>query len=361
MGTPIGRWRAARPGLSSRSGPTLSRIVLTGGTGFVGRALTAEAPGARRRGRRSHAPDRPAPKAPRCPRSAPRSLGSRAGWRVDRRPRRRPGGRPPRRRARRPALDARREGPNREEPRGLHARARRSRGPRSRAPFGLRLRVSDRLLRPAPTPGRPSTRRPRRAGVSRRCGEGLGPEARGVEAPRRPRGAGQGRRRLWARRWRAQENGAAVQAVRRGPSARATRVVSWVHLDDLVGLFLLALDDDHATGPLNAVSPRPATSRELATALGRVLHRPQRASDARGGRPAGAGRAPLGSSSRRGSGSSRRRRWASGTALLNPTSSRRSDPSCSPEVPPKAGRPSRRLHGLRSRRRRADQAEGFTD
>jgi uncharacterized protein len=59
-----------------------------------------------------------------------------------------------------------------------------------------------------------------------------------------------------------------------GPIGDGTQVVSWVHRDDVVGLFLLALDDDAIRGPINAVSPHPATSTELAKAIGSVLNRP---------------------------------------------------------------------------------------
>jgi hypothetical protein len=59
-----------------------------------------------------------------------------------------------------------------------------------------------------------------------------------------------------------------------GPIGDGTQVVSWVHRDDVVGMILLALDNPAASGPINAVSPYPATSRELADAIGIVLHRP---------------------------------------------------------------------------------------
>jgi uncharacterized protein len=51
------------------------------------------------------------------------------------------------------------------------------------------------------------------------------------------------------------------------------QVVSWVHREDVVGLILLALDDERVKGPINAVSPYPATSAELARALDAVLNR----------------------------------------------------------------------------------------
>jgi uncharacterized protein (TIGR01777 family) len=49
---------------------------------------------------------------------------------------------------------------------------------------------------------------------------------------------------------------------------------SWIHREDIVSLFLLALDSPSATGPLNGTAPHPVTNYELTKALGRALHRP---------------------------------------------------------------------------------------
>lgn len=59
-----------------------------------------------------------------------------------------------------------------------------------------------------------------------------------------------------------------------GPVGSGKQYMSWIHIDDLVGLCLLALDHQEITGPLNATAPGPVTNKELARALGRVLHRP---------------------------------------------------------------------------------------
>ena len=50
--------------------------------------------------------------------------------------------------------------------------------------------------------------------------------------------------------------------------------VSWVALDDLVGIVLHALQSGELRGPVNAVAPLPVTNRELTEALGKVLSRP---------------------------------------------------------------------------------------
>ncbi len=48
----------------------------------------------------------------------------------------------------------------------------------------------------------------------------------------------------------------------------------WIHLDDVVGIYLAALDGDAWRGPVNACAPEPVTNREFSRALGRALHRP---------------------------------------------------------------------------------------
>ena len=47
----------------------------------------------------------------------------------------------------------------------------------------------------------------------------------------------------------------------------------WIHLDDLVGIFLHAAKSG-ISGPMNAVGPSPVTNREFTRALAAALHRP---------------------------------------------------------------------------------------
>jgi len=49
---------------------------------------------------------------------------------------------------------------------------------------------------------------------------------------------------------------------------------SWIHLDDLVAAYRFAITDPRVSGPVIAASPEPCHQRDLATALARVLHRP---------------------------------------------------------------------------------------
>ncbi len=50
--------------------------------------------------------------------------------------------------------------------------------------------------------------------------------------------------------------------------------VPWIHLDDIVRIFELGLDDERLTGPVNAVSPNPVTNAAYTAALARAVHRP---------------------------------------------------------------------------------------
>ncbi len=59
-----------------------------------------------------------------------------------------------------------------------------------------------------------------------------------------------------------------------GPIAGGEQFMSWIHIDDEVGLILWALDDKRVWGVINATAPNPVTNREFSKALGRALHRP---------------------------------------------------------------------------------------
>ncbi len=59
-----------------------------------------------------------------------------------------------------------------------------------------------------------------------------------------------------------------------GPVGDGAQWVSWIHLDDLVGLVLFAIDRQEVAGLLNATAPHPVTNGELSETLGHVLGRP---------------------------------------------------------------------------------------
>ena len=59
-----------------------------------------------------------------------------------------------------------------------------------------------------------------------------------------------------------------------GPVAGGRQYLPWVHVDDVVGAMLFALDNDAVDGPVNVTAPAPVTNRDFSRALGRALHRP---------------------------------------------------------------------------------------
>ena len=59
-----------------------------------------------------------------------------------------------------------------------------------------------------------------------------------------------------------------------GPIGDGSQWMSWVHIDDVAGLLAYSLTNDSLSGPVNVTAPEPATNRNFAKTLGRVLHRP---------------------------------------------------------------------------------------
>ena len=59
-----------------------------------------------------------------------------------------------------------------------------------------------------------------------------------------------------------------------GPIGSGAHWMSWIHVDDLCGLVQHALRDETVSGPLNAVAPGACTNKVFSKALGGALHRP---------------------------------------------------------------------------------------
>lgn len=59
-----------------------------------------------------------------------------------------------------------------------------------------------------------------------------------------------------------------------GPLGDGRQWMSWIHLDDLIGLILFALKSTEVRGALNGTAPFPVSMKEFTRTLGRVLHRP---------------------------------------------------------------------------------------
>jgi uncharacterized protein (TIGR01777 family) len=59
-----------------------------------------------------------------------------------------------------------------------------------------------------------------------------------------------------------------------GPIMPGTQWVSWIHRRDHIGLIQWALTATNVSGPVNAVAPEAVTMNRFCKLLGRVLHRP---------------------------------------------------------------------------------------
>lgn len=58
-----------------------------------------------------------------------------------------------------------------------------------------------------------------------------------------------------------------------GPIGSGQQWMPWIHIDDLINLFIYSLDSD-VKGSLNGVSPNPVTMNTFAKTVGKVLKRP---------------------------------------------------------------------------------------
>jgi uncharacterized protein (TIGR01777 family) len=58
-----------------------------------------------------------------------------------------------------------------------------------------------------------------------------------------------------------------------GPIASGKQWMPWIHIDDMVEIIAYAIQND-LSGPINCTAPSPVTNREFAKTLGKVLKRP---------------------------------------------------------------------------------------
>ena len=59
-----------------------------------------------------------------------------------------------------------------------------------------------------------------------------------------------------------------------GKFGSGRQYMSWIALDDVIGIIHFAINNESISGPVNAVSPEPVTNYDFVKTLGRVLHRP---------------------------------------------------------------------------------------
>ncbi|ANB02672.1 TIGR01777 family oxidoreductase [Ectothiorhodospira sp. BSL-9] len=59
-----------------------------------------------------------------------------------------------------------------------------------------------------------------------------------------------------------------------GPVSDGSQMMSWIHLEDLAGILSRGLKEDSMRGVYNAVAPHPVTNREFSKAFAKALGRP---------------------------------------------------------------------------------------
>jgi uncharacterized protein (TIGR01777 family) len=59
-----------------------------------------------------------------------------------------------------------------------------------------------------------------------------------------------------------------------GPVGNGKQWFSWIHLDDEIGIIKYALENDSLSGPVNLTAPNPVTNGDFSNSLGRALRRP---------------------------------------------------------------------------------------
>ncbi len=59
-----------------------------------------------------------------------------------------------------------------------------------------------------------------------------------------------------------------------GPMGSGKQWMSWIHMDDLIGIIRYAIKTESVTGAINGTAPNPVTNKIFSSTLGRVLKRP---------------------------------------------------------------------------------------
>jgi len=61
-----------------------------------------------------------------------------------------------------------------------------------------------------------------------------------------------------------------------GPLGSGKQWLSWIHIDDLIGIIKYTLENDQISGPVNATAPNPVTMNKFSNTLGNVLNKPSK-------------------------------------------------------------------------------------
>ncbi len=59
-----------------------------------------------------------------------------------------------------------------------------------------------------------------------------------------------------------------------GPIASGKQWFPWVHIQDIVGIYLFAMENEHAQGPMNAAAPEHVSNKDFSDTLAKILKKP---------------------------------------------------------------------------------------
>jgi uncharacterized protein (TIGR01777 family) len=59
-----------------------------------------------------------------------------------------------------------------------------------------------------------------------------------------------------------------------GTIGSGKQYMSWIHIDDIAGIYLFASDNQKVTGPVNATAPNPESMKNFCRKLAKALKRP---------------------------------------------------------------------------------------
>jgi uncharacterized protein len=59
-----------------------------------------------------------------------------------------------------------------------------------------------------------------------------------------------------------------------GPIGSGEQYMPWIHIDDVVGIFLYSIDNPNINGPVNVCAPNPEQMKEFSKHLGKAIGRP---------------------------------------------------------------------------------------
>ena len=59
-----------------------------------------------------------------------------------------------------------------------------------------------------------------------------------------------------------------------GPIGNGKQWMSWIHMEDLIGIIRYAIDNETISGAVNGTAPEPVTNKAFSSTLGKALKRP---------------------------------------------------------------------------------------